>query len=88
MVFNTLWETTLQQHVPPAALSRVSAYDWFGSLTFAPLGLAIVGPVADAVGVTATIYGAGLLALAVISALLAVRDVRTISPARQVFGAS
>jgi hypothetical protein len=28
VLFNTLWETTLQQHVPPASLSRVSAYDW------------------------------------------------------------
>ncbi len=25
MLFNTLWETTLQQHVPPASLSRASA---------------------------------------------------------------
>jgi hypothetical protein len=24
MLFNTLWETTLQQHIPPASLSRVS----------------------------------------------------------------
>jgi MFS family permease len=30
MTFNTLWETTLQQHIPPEALSRVSASDWFG----------------------------------------------------------
>ena len=46
MVFNTLWETTLQQHIPPASLSRVSAYDWFGSLLCQPLGLALAGPVA------------------------------------------
>jgi hypothetical protein len=25
MLFNTLWETTLQQRIPPASLSRVSA---------------------------------------------------------------
>ena len=36
MVFNSLWETSLQQHVPPAALSRVSAYDWMGSIVFKP----------------------------------------------------
>ena len=46
MIFNSLWETALQQHIPPAALSRVSAYDWFGSLAFAPLGLVIAGPAA------------------------------------------
>jgi hypothetical protein len=44
MVFNSLWETTLQRHVPAAALSRVSAYDWFGSLLMQPLGFALVGP--------------------------------------------
>jgi hypothetical protein len=44
MVFNSLWETTLQRHIPDAALSRVSAYDWFGSLMMQPLGFALVGP--------------------------------------------
>jgi len=44
MVFNSLWETTLQRQIPDAALSRVSAYDWFGSLLMQPLGFAIVGP--------------------------------------------
>ncbi len=44
MVFNSLWETALQQHVPPAALSRVAAYDWFGSLACQPLGFVLVGP--------------------------------------------
>ncbi len=55
MVFNTLWETTLQRHVPVEALSRVSAYDWFGSLTLAPIGFAIVGPLSDAIGVSTTL---------------------------------
>jgi hypothetical protein len=41
MLFNTLWDTTLQQHIPPVSLSRVSAYDWFGSLLGDPLGLAL-----------------------------------------------
>jgi MFS family permease len=50
MTSNTLFETALQRHVPPAALSRVSAYDWFGSLTFNPIGFALVGPLAGAIG--------------------------------------
>jgi MFS family permease len=33
---NTLWETTLQRHIPQASLSRVSSYDFFGSLVFTP----------------------------------------------------
>ncbi len=44
MFGNTVWESALQRHIRPEALSRVSAYDWFGSLAFAPLGLAIWGP--------------------------------------------
>jgi len=66
MIFNSLWETALQQHIPPAALSRVSAYDWFGSLAFQPLGLVIAGPAAVAVGASTTLWisAAGLLAMA------------------------
>jgi predicted MFS family arabinose efflux permease len=78
MLFNTLWETTLQSHIPPAALSRVSAYDWFGSLTFQPVGFAIVGPVAAVSGMTATLWAAAVLDLVLVSSLLAVRDVRTL----------
>jgi hypothetical protein len=69
MVFNSLWETALQQHVPPAALSRVSAYDWFGSLAFQPIGLVIAGPTAAALGISTTLWiaAAGSLAVAAIS---------------------
>jgi predicted MFS family arabinose efflux permease len=66
MIFNSLWETALQRHVPAAALSRVSAYDWFGSMAFAPLGLAIAGPLAAAIGDAETLWIAtgGSLAMA------------------------
>ena len=47
---NGIWETTLQRNIPAASLSRVSSYDWFGSLAFNPLGLALAGPVAAAIG--------------------------------------
>ncbi|MEJ8669970.1 hypothetical protein WKI71_20765 [Streptomyces sp. MS1.AVA.1] len=39
-----LWATTIQREIPERALSRVSSYDWFGSLAFAPLGLLVAGP--------------------------------------------
>jgi predicted MFS family arabinose efflux permease len=76
MVFNTLWETTMQSQIPPAALSRVSAYDWFGSLTFQPLGLALAGPLADELGIATTLWAAAVLELSLIASLLLVRDVR------------
>jgi MFS family permease len=56
MLFNALWETSLQRHVPSAALSRVSAYDWFGSLAFQPLGLLVAGPLAVALGDNRTLW--------------------------------
>jgi MFS family permease len=49
-VFMVLWSSALQTHIPPERLSRVVAYDAFGSFAFAPLGSALAGPVADALG--------------------------------------
>ena len=74
---DVVWESTLQRHVPAAALSRVSAYDWFGSLAFQPLGLVIWGPIAAAIGIHAALWVAAALLLASVLAPLAVREVRT-----------
>ena len=78
MIFNALWETTLQANIPDAALSRVSAYDWFGSLAFRPVGLVLVGPIAAAIGDTETLLVAGVLQTLSMLALLAVPDVRRV----------
>ena len=76
MVFNSLWETALQRHIPPAALSRVSAYDWFGSLAFAPVGYVIAGPAAVAIGASATLWiGAGAM-IVMTAAVVATPSVR------------
>ena len=79
MVFNTLWETTLQQHIPAAARSRVSSYDWFGSLALQSLGFALIGPFAAAVGTSTALYLCGAVDIIVVAALLMIRDVRTLS---------
>jgi MFS family permease len=76
MLFNTLWETTLQQHVPPAALSRVSAYDWFGSLLGQPLGLGLAGVAAAGIGMSRTLWIAAAVDLVAVAALLAAPSVR------------
>ena len=76
MLFNTLWETTLQQHIPPASLSRVSAYDWFGSLLCQPLGLALAGVVAAGIGMSRTLWIAAAVDLAAVAAILAAPSVR------------
>jgi MFS family permease len=55
-VFEILWSTSLQQHVPPEALSRVASYDWFGSLALTPVALAAAGPLAAAIGLEAALW--------------------------------
>jgi hypothetical protein len=80
MFGNSVWESTLQRHIPSESLSRVSAYDWFGALAFQPLGLAIWGPVAALVGITAALWAAAAILAATALALLAVRDVRHLPP--------
>jgi MFS family permease len=79
-VANNLWETTTQRHVPPAKLSRVSSYDWFGSLAMQPIGMLIWGPIADEIGVGTALWVAFALQLATILALFAVREIRELPP--------
>jgi hypothetical protein len=77
MLGGSIWESTLQRRVPPESLSRVSSYDWFGSLAFRPLGLIIWGPIAAAIGIHTALWVAAVLLLTTILAPLAVREVRT-----------
>jgi hypothetical protein len=75
----TVWESTLQRHVPGESLSRVSSYDWFGSLVFAPVGLAIWAPIAALTGSSEALWGAFGIAVAIVFALLAVPGIRHLS---------
>ena len=69
-----------QRRIPQESLSRVSSYDWFGSLLFNPLGLALAGPIAAAIGTSKTLAIAGCwfifssLLLAALPSVRAVRD--------------
>jgi len=76
---NALWDTTFQRKIPQESMSRVSSYDWFGSLLFNPLGLAVAGPIAAAIGTSTTLAIAGCWfvgASLVLAALPSVRGVR------------
>lgn len=77
-IFGTLWETTLQREVPGEALSRVSAYDWFGSIAFVPLGYVLVGPLAAVLGVRTTLLVAAAWAAASCAAVLTTPSVRSL----------
>lgn len=49
-IFSVSWDLAIQQNVPPDKLARVFALDQVGSFVMRPLGLALTGPVAEAVG--------------------------------------
>ena len=46
-----IWGTLLQRRVPPHLLGRVSSLDFFVSLSFMPLSMALAGPVGERVGI-------------------------------------
>jgi predicted neutral ceramidase superfamily lipid hydrolase len=75
-VFAVCWDTTMQQQIPERMLSRLYAYDALGSICLVPVGLAVIGPVADAIGTEATLYASALLVIGATLPVFAVRDVR------------
>ncbi|WP_167396182.1 MFS transporter [Streptomyces bobili] len=75
-LFFVLWETSLQTHIPQAALSRVSSYDYLLSAGLMPLGLVLAGPVSESLGVRPTLYAMTFLAVPAALALLCVPAVR------------
>jgi MFS family permease len=74
----------MQREIPTHVLSRVSAYDWFGSLVILPIGMALAGPVASKVGIKATLLGCGvLIILLILVTLLVPSVVRLTAPTRE-----
>jgi MFS family permease len=76
--FNTIFETTVQQHVPPESLSRVASIDWMLSLALQPIGFAIAGPIAEAIGLSAALAAAAVWGVASTAVVLAVPGVRNL----------
>jgi MFS family permease len=74
--FYVLWVTTLQQHIPKESLSKVMSYDAFGSLALAPIGIAIAGPIAEALGTRSILNVFAFLFLFCMAAPLLSREVR------------
>ena len=69
-VFEVLWITALQNNIPADALSRVSSYDYLGSLAFVPIGLAVSGWAVATYGVEATMWACAALCITVVIGLL------------------
>jgi MFS family permease len=56
---SVIYETGVQHAIPAEKLSRVSAYSWMCAMVFLPLGYALAGPLAAAVGMsTYLVFGA------------------------------
>jgi hypothetical protein len=70
--------TALHQEIPEDKLSRVSAYDWFGSVAMVPLATALAGPAESAFGRSHALWGCAALVVVVTAAVLCVPDVRNL----------
>jgi len=74
--FFTLWETSLQEHIPEASLSRVVSYDMFASVGLLPVGAALAGPVAERFGLQETLLGMSAVGILAALAVFCVPSVR------------
>ena len=77
-LYGVFWDTTLQQHIPDEKLSRVSSYDVLGSFALIPVGVALMGPISDAIGVAETLLGAAFVVVVATIAVISVPDVRNL----------
>lgn len=75
-VFAVTWMSALHQEVPEDKFSRVSSYDWFGSLAMVPVAMALAGPVEDLLGRPAALWGCSALVVLLTAAVLCVPGVR------------
>jgi MFS family permease len=77
-IFGVNWMLALHQEIPEDKLGRVSAYDWFGSVSLTPLATALSGPAADTFGMTPVLWGCAALVVVLTAAVLVLPDVRNL----------
>jgi Transmembrane secretion effector len=78
-LFGIWWETALAERIPPHLLSRVTAYDWMGSLALLPIGYVLAGPLGEAFGAVEVLAAGSALALVALVSALLVADVRRLA---------
>jgi MFS family permease len=59
-VGQVIWGTLMQRRVPAELQGRVASLDWFVSLGLLPVSMALAGPAAELVGVTAVFVASGV----------------------------
>lgn len=75
-VFGVTWMLALHQEIPQDKLSRVVAYDIFGSVALIPVGTALAGPAAETFGVPSALLGCAGLTVLLTAAVLFAPEVR------------
>jgi MFS family permease len=77
--FDVIWNTVMQEMVPPEYLGRVFSFDMLGSFCMIPLGLALAGWLADAWGVALVLLVSGFLSTVATLGCLLVGEIRTLA---------
>jgi MFS family permease len=78
-VYEVLFDTVLQKHIPAEALSRVMSYYSVGAFALVPMGVAAVGPISEAAGTGPTLVGAAVLMLLAGPTVLLLPSVRSVA---------
>ncbi|MGW7577760.1 MFS transporter [Streptomyces sp. NPDC054765] len=78
-IFSVAWMMALHQEIPEEKFSRVSSYDWLGSVAMVPVATALAGPVQDLIGRTAALWSCSALIVLLTAAVLCVPDVRRLT---------
>lgn len=86
-VINILFSTAIQESIPGAFLSRVSAFVSLVALGLTPVGYALCGPVAQSIGPRGTLGASAALLLVSVPAILFIRQVRRYSSPHRSDGA-
>lgn len=73
---DNLWFVALAEHIPDQAQSRVSSYDWLGSLALAPVGYALMGKLAVMQSPSTILLVVAAMELAATTAALRLKGVR------------
>ncbi|MCL6457145.1 MAG: MFS transporter [Gorillibacterium sp.] len=76
MIFGLIWETSLQELVPPEAFGRVASLDMLGSFALLPIGYILIGWLAEVIGGIPTIAIFSSIGIVTIIGILAVPAIR------------
>jgi MFS family permease len=77
-LLNEVWFATVPQLIPPDVLARATSFDWLLSIIAMPVGFAVSGPVADHIGIQATLVAAAAIMAVPCSLIVLVPGVRSV----------